>query len=535
MSDSAQKVNVAKASGIMMASLMLSRVLGILRETIMASQFGRTGLTDAYVLAFQVPDLIFFLIAGGALSSAFIPVFSEYWHTDRKKDAWRVFSSVTTIMVLALSVVISLAWVFAAPLSARVAPGKDADLIPLISAMSRIILPAQMAFFVGGIMIGTLYARHRYAAGGLGPNIYNVGIILGGLVLSQFVSPGIMGMAWGALIGAIVGNLIVPLIVMRRIGSEFRPVVDFRHEGVRKVFRLMAPVVLGLSLPGVYGLIMRGYGSYFPDGVNTALDLSNKLMQAPLGVFGQSFALAVFPALTQYFAQGRMDMYREQLARTLRTTLYVGLPVSALLFALSRDVVAALLQYGKFQAADTEIVAVCLEWFSLGIAAWCLHPVLMRAYFSMHRSLKPVIMGTITTGVFFGLMVLCANTALSYYGLPLASSLSAIVLALMMLIALRKDTGGLDLASIAGTFAKGLIGALLAGGLVYMLARFAPSGEGLGLGRNALAFLRLFGFGLIGVWVYYGVTRALGMPETEYVNRALARLTRRNQKQATDA
>jgi putative peptidoglycan lipid II flippase len=519
--------NVARASGIMMVSLTLSRVLGILRDTIMVGQFGKGAQTDAYVLAFQIPDLIFFLIAGGALSSAFIPVFSEYWHTNRKDEAWRLFGAVTAIMSVALLAIIAIAWVFATPLTMVLAPGKDPALVPLIAEMGRIVLPAQFAFFIGGLMIGTLYARQRFLAPGLGPNVYNIGIILGALVLSQFFSPGIKGMAWGALGGAFIGSFLIPLIVMRRLGSPFRPSFDLRHEGVRKVFRLMAPVVFGLSLPGVYGLIMRGFGSYYPDGVNTALDLANKLMHAPLGVFGQSFALAVFPALTQFFAQGRMDLYREQCARTLRTTLYVGLPVSALLLVLAHDVVAAVLQYGRFGAADTAVVARSLQWFSLGIAAWCLHPILMRAYFSMHRSVKPIVMGTVATAIFVGLAFVLGWTPLGFYSLPLASSISAIVLALMMLIALRKDAGGLDLAGIAATFGKGLLGAVAAGLVVYAGASLLPTGEGLGLGRNAAAFARLAVLGISGIWVYYGVTRALGMPETAYINRALGRLAAR--------
>lgn len=509
----------------MMASLFLSRVLGIARDTIMAAQFGRGAMTDAYVLAFQIPDLLFFLIAGGALSSAFIPVFSEYLHTQREGEAWHIFSVVTTVMTIGIGIFVVGASVFALPLTELIAGGKSPELMPLIAHMSRILLPAQLAFFIGGLMFGTLYARQRFVAPGLGPNVYNVGIILGALVISHYVSPGIVGMAWGATIGALLGNFLIPLLVMRRLGSHFTPSLDLRHPGVKKVFVLMAPVVFGLSLPGVYGIIMRGFGSYFPDGINTALDLANKLMQAPLGVFGQSLAIAVFPALTQFYAQQRMDMFRAQLARTLRTVLYITIPISVVMVVLAEDIVTVLFQYGKFKGSDTSVVAACVQMFALGIAPWCLQPVLMRAFFSIQSTVKPIVLGTLTTVVFFGLAWVLHLTPLGYLGLPLASTLSATLLAVAMLIVIARDIGDIDVRGLAVTAGKSLLASVAAGLVLFAGTQLLPYGTG--VGRNLWAFVRLGGVGLVAGWVYYWITRKLAMSETEYVERALARIDRR--------
>lgn len=505
----------------MMLSLFLSRVLGIVRESVMAAQFGLGPLTDAYVLAFQIPDLLFFLIAGGALSSAFIPVFSEYLHTDRAEEAWRVFSVVVTVMTLAVGGFVALAMAFAGPLAEVVAPGKGAELTPLIARMSQILLPAQLAFFVGGLMFGTLYAHQRFAVPGLGPNLYNIGIILGAIVLSHFVVPGIVGMAWGALAGAFVGNLVIPLFAMAKLGSRFSPSLDVRHPGVRKVFRLMLPVVLGLSLPGVYAIIMRLFGSYYPDGINTALDWANKLMQAPLGVFGQSLAIAVFPALSQFVAQARMDLYRGQLERTLKTVLYITLPISSLLFALAHDVTTLLFRHGKTSAQDVPTIAASLQMFCIGITAWCLHPVLMRAFFALQQSTRPIVLGTVTSAVFVGLCFGLRLTPMGYLGLPLASSLSAILLATMMLVAIRRQIGGLDLGGLGRTLAKSLVAAIFAGVVAWAGTLVWTAGAG----AFASGF-RAVVLGLVGAWAYYFVCRLMRMPETETIDRALARLTR---------
>lgn len=508
----------------MMASLFLSRVLGILRDTVMAAKFGVGIDTDAYRLAFQIPDLVFFALAGGALSSAFIPIFSEYFHTDREDDAWKLFSVVTTVMSAVIIAVIVVLFVFAEPVAHLVAPGKAPEVIPLIAHMSRIVLPAQFAFFVGGLMFGTLYARQQFAVPGLGPNIYNIGIIFGALVLSNFLFPPIVGMSWGALIGAIVGNLLIPLWAMRRIGAKFSPSFDLKHPGVKKVFVLMLPVVLGLSLPGVYGLIMQAFGSYYADGINTALDLSNKLMQAPLGIFGQSLALAVFPTLSQYFAQGQMGLYRSQLAATLKTVIYITVPVSVLMWVFAPDIVNLAFAYGKAGSADLSALVLCLRMFSIGIFAWCLHPVLMRAFFAMHKSVTPVVLGTLTTALFLGLSFVLRQTSLSYLALPLASSISAIALAAALLWAVaaqagREEGSAVDIGGIATTLIKAAIASAIVGGFCYLALLYLPAGSG--LGRNAWALGKLGVIGLGGFWAYYFLTRMLGMKESDYFDRVM--------------
>ncbi|MBX3118704.1 MAG: murein biosynthesis integral membrane protein MurJ [Fimbriimonadaceae bacterium] len=529
MSTESNAPNVGRAGTIMVLSLFLSRILGLVRESVMSGMFGASGYTDAYVLSFSVPDLLFFLIAGGALSSAFIPVFSEYWHTDRKEDAWKVFSSVVTIMALVITGFVIAAEIFAPQLSDMIAAGKlktgQEDLLPYITHMSRILLPAQLAFFIGGILFGTLYVRQIFAAPGLGPNIYNLGIIGGAVIISHFVSPGIIGMAWGALIGAVLGNLVIPLLAMRKLGSSYRFSLDTRHDGVRKVFKLMLPVILGLSLPGVFAILMRFFGAYYEEGVNTWLNYANQLMQAPLGIFGQSLAIAVFPALSQFFAQGQMDLFRHQLAASLRTTIYLSVPSAALLYVMAVPVVSSFFEHGKFHSGDTAQVAMLLGWFAIGIPAWCMHPVLMRGFFAAQKTVTPIILGTLTTGVFIGLVFVLKATALGYAALPLASSLAAIVLAIGMLIAVKPIAGGLDYEGIAVTFAKACLAALVAGAVAFGLlqaaaAIFGPVGKGWTLAFTAF-------FGLIAAWAFYYATKLLKMPEAAVLDRAMKKLDRK--------
>lgn len=502
----------------MMASLFLSRVLGIVRDMVAAALFGQNIHTDAYRIAFQVPDLIFFLVAGGALSSAFIPVFSEYIHTDRREDAWKVFSTVLCVMSAALVVLIGAAWVFAPQLAAVLCGDKQA-IVNEVAMMSRIVLPAQFAFFIGGLIMGTFYVMRVFTVPGLGPNVYNIGIIAGAALLGQVVEPGVAGMSWGALVGAIVGNLVIPILALPKIGVQFRPSFDTSHPGVRKVFRLMLPVVLGLSLPGVYALILQYFSTFYPEGSNSAVDAANRLMQAPLAIFGQSLALAAFPVLSQFWAQNNTDGFGDQLGKSLRTVLYLTLPVSAVMIAMPAPIVKALLEHGAFTPADTARTAAVLQTFAFGVAAWCLHPLLMRAYFSMQRNVRPIVMGTLATLVFLGigLWIVDRRAPVELFGV--AGSVSATLLVLAMIIDVRKVSDKVGVGSLLATFVKSGIAAGVAGATAYFAGNWLMTSVQV----KPLFISLLVLLGVCCLWVYYFATKALAMPEAATIERAMRR------------
>ncbi|MGH8103826.1 MAG: murein biosynthesis integral membrane protein MurJ, partial [bacterium] len=387
-----------RASAVMMTAILFSRILGQLRDTVIAYRFGQNETTDAYRAAFQLPDLLFFMVAGGALSSALIPVFSEYWNSGRKEEAWRVYSSVTNIMIGILLALVVIGEAIPYPIIRFMFPGFDAGRLDLTVQLTRIVLPAQIFFLLGGLMVSTLYARHHFLIPALGPNIYNLGIIFGGIVLAGPL--GIAGLAWGALLGAFLGNVLLPFWVMKRMGSHHLLVWDTRMEGTRQVFRLMIPVMLGLSLPGIYMLILRVLASWLQAGAISALDNANRQMQAPLGIAGQAIALAIFPTLAELAGKGDRAGLRGVLREGLQLVWYITLPATALLLVFAPDIGRVLLQYGKFGAADTEMVAAALRMFALGLFAWSGQALIARAFFSLKDSLTPMLIGSAVTAVF---------------------------------------------------------------------------------------------------------------------------------------
>ncbi len=515
---------VARAGGIMFASILLSRILGMARGSVMNAQFGIGLETDAYIIASRIPDMIFMLIAGGGLSSAFIPVFSDLLHKGKEKEAWKTFSAVTTLCALVAVVLIALAWGLAPWIVGFFQESKpDAVLEPAIRA-SRIMLPAQFAFLVGSVLLATLYARKQFAAPGLAPNVYNLGIILGATLLPRLFGLGIESMAWGALVGAMVGNLVLPALAMIKAGSHFTPSLDVREPGVRKFFVLLLPVILGFSLPSMVTIIVQKFAGYYGgNGINTILDASNNLMQAPLGFFGQALALAIFPVLSEYVAKDRMDLYREQVSKTLRTVIYLGMMSGGLMFALAPQIAHLLYGWGKAKGEVAALagIADCMRIFSFAIFAWCMQPVLMRGFFSLHKTLKPVAISTGITVLFIGLCALAVRTSPDYKSLIWATNLAAMILAVVLFFALEREVGALDRRGVVETVGKSALAAVVGGAVAYVGGLVLPAGKG-----HLLDALGLLLLGLVGFWAFFFVSRALKMPETAYLDRALARFKR---------
>lgn len=499
-----------------MASLFLSRFLGIIRDSIQASKFGIGPLTDSYRISFIIPDTIFFLVAGGALSSAFIPVFTEFITKDEEDKAWDLFSVITSFMTVIVSAAIAVLWVAAPALSAFFAHGKDPSLFPLITEMSRIVLPAQLAFFLSGLMFGCLYAKNRPSVPGLGPNLYNIGIIFGALVLSNFCTPGIVGMSWGAVLGAFLGNLVLPLIAIRSINAKFKVSFDLNTPGVKKVFRLMLPVVLGLSLPSVYLIIMQKFASEYGNGINTAVEYSDKLMRAPLGIFGQSMALAAFPVLSAYFAEKDFSGFKNQFERSCRTVIFLATPAAAILFGYASGIVALFYGHGRTTPESLIPVSNCLKFFAWGVIPWCIHPLLMRSYFATHQTKKPIIIGTVTTAFFFVLLLGLREAKMGYVLLPLASTVAAFVYVIVLGTALYRDIGGFRLDRIWQTLWKsGLAAAALSAVGYFLDERLLHISS-----KTAQAGL-LVVFILISAWIYYFICRLLKVDETHVVDQMI--------------
>lgn len=453
--DGGKAFGMARAAGIVMAATLLSRLLGMVRDIVIAHQLGAGVETDAYYAAFKIPDLLMYLIAGGALSSTFIPVFKEYLHTGKERRAWETFSVVATATVVLATAFVLLAEAFTPWFVRLLNPGYDAARVALAVPLTRIVLPAQIFFMLGGLLMGTLNARGQFLIPALGPSIYNLGIIFGAVVLLPH-GLGLPGLMWGALLGAFLGNLALQVVWVGRTGIRYRPSLQVLHPGAIKVWKMMGPILLGVSLPNVDQIINSLFASELPQiGSQSALQFAVRIMLIPIGVFAQALGIAILPTMAGQAAAGQRRAFKSTINQALRTILFVTVPVSALLFLLSEPIVTFLLQSGRFGHMGTLMTGSALRFYALGIFAWSAQAVLTRSFYALQDTRTPVISGTIMTVLFVMMNWLVVNTSdWGVGGLALATSIAATLHMGVMFILLHRRLRGLNDLVLAASLAR---------------------------------------------------------------------------------
>lgn len=514
---------VTKAAGIMMAAIFLSRVSGLFRDMVIAHKFGAGTAVDAYTVAFNLPDLIWFLLSIGALSGAFIPVFSEHWTKGEKDEAWKVFNIVGTFIFVLLTVIIILCEIYTPQLLPFVAKGGfagDPKMQAEVILLTRILLPAQLFFLIGGLVMGTLNTQQHFLTPALGPTIYNLGIMCGGLVLGDRF--GIEGLAWGALVGAFIGNFLLQVIVVRKFGAVFKPSLNLRHPSVKKIGKLVLPVILGLSLPYVDTWFNRFFAADMGESAEAALNYSNRLMQLPLGVFAQAAAVALFPTLAALAANSQYEEMKKSVNFGLRGLLMLTIPSSILMIVLAKPMIVMLYQSGKFTSADADLVTPALILYSVGIAGWAGQGIITRAFYSLQSGKVPAISGTvITLFLFIPLCFYLRETSLSYAGLALATSIAVTVHMLVLLEVLRRRLGGLYGKQILNSFIKVLAASLLSGATAWVILRYMP------VGTRMQALVGVFSASIPAIAVYVAMIFVLKLDEAKDVWEMISSKLRR--------
>ncbi len=471
---------VTKAAGLMMVAIAASRFLGLIREMLIARQFGQTGEVGAYSVAFNLPDLLYFFLSSGALSGAFIPVFTERLQKGKNKEAWQIFSIIACFMGLVLTAAIVASEIFAEPLvKIFAAPGyakNNPELIPLVVKLTRIILPCQLFFFMGGLMMGTLESRQKFNARAAGPVIYNLGIIFGAVILSRWFS--VAGLAWGAMIGSFVGNIGYTFYCMKKAGFEFHPSLNIRHPGVKKVGALALPVILGLSLPQIDVIINRWFATWVSPSGPAALNFANRLMQVPLGIFAQAAGTAILPTLSMYAAQRAFGEMRSAVSFGLRAILAINIPASIYMVIMADPITRAVYMSGRFTSADIGDTSTALVFYSVGLFAWAGQAIVARGFFAMQDTITPVVLGTIATIIFIPLNFILMKI-IGLGGLAFATSIAAAIHLAGLTWFLRGKIGGIEgrkiLDSLWRVCAASFVMGAVCIAILYGIARYAST------------------------------------------------------------
>lgn len=511
---------VARAAVIVMAGYVASKAVALLRDRVIAQTFGTGAALDAYYAAFNLPDLLFTLIAGGALATALIPVLAEYLTLEERgqERAWQLSSNVLTVILLATAALAAVVALLAGPLVAHViAPGFTPEQAALSAGLMRIILISTIIFSASGTLMGVLNARQHFFSPAFAPLFYNLGIIVGALVFARRLPPerAVYGLAWGVVLGAGLHLLShTPALIQHQ--ARLRPQLDWRDPGLRQVLRLMGPRVLALGVIKVNLLVQGNLASRLDEGSLSALTFAWGLMQLPETIFATAIATAVFPTLAELAGRRELETLRRTMMETLRAILALTIPAAVGLIVLGRSLIALLFQGGAFGNRSTDAVFFALQFYALGLIAHSLLEVVARTFYAQKDTKTPLYIAVGAMGLNFVLAVALLDS-LRHGGLALANSLAVGAEVLAGLWLLRGRLRGLEARATLRALAQIAVAAAVMGVAVWAWTVWQSGANVLTVG---------IGGAMIGVATYALVGLALGVEELRLVPALLLRRRR---------
>ncbi len=502
---------IARAAVLVMGLFLLSRVAGLAREMIIGARFGTSAELDAYQAAFRVPDLLFQLVAGGALGSAFIPVFTGCVARKDLKGGWRLFSAITNLVLVLLTALAAIL-ALAAPWLVRtvLAPGFTAAQQALTAELVRWMLISTVVFGVSGIVMGVLNSFQHFLLPALAPILYNLSIIGG----AWFLAPihGVFGLVLGVIVGAAL-HLDVQLFGLWWYGARYTPTFGLGDPKVREVARLMGPRVLGLAAVQVNFWVNTLLASALPAGSLAALNYAWLLMLLPQGIVAQGVATAAFPTFAALEAQGRRQELRRTVTTTLRGVLFLAIPAAAGLLVWRTPLVRMLLERGEFTPQSTALTTFALAFYSLGLIGHSAVEIQARAFYALHDTRTPVVIGIAAMALNVLLSVILRGP-LAHGGLSLANTIATTLEMLLLFALLARRISGLDWKGLWATTGKtAAASAVMAAMLAWASGQWSDGSKYL-VGIGGL---------LLGALVFVGVAFVLRTPELTLLRRLLPR------------
>lgn len=500
---------IAGGAIIIASFSLLSRVLGLVRDRLLFSRFGAGDTLDMYYAAFRLPDLVFNTLILGALSAAFVPVFLEYWHKD-KKEAWRIANTVLNTTLAILFVFGLAAFYFAPEIVQLIAPGFDLSKRLATAELTRIMLIGILFLGLSNVASSILNAFKRFTAFAVSPVMYNLGIIAGILILVPMF--GIKGLAWGVVVGSFF-HFFVQLPSIARLGFKYRFSLDWKNRGVRKIEKLMLPRTFGLAISQINQMVNTIIGSTLAAGSVAVFNAANNLQSVPIGIFAIPVAIAYFPVFSEAWVRKDMPHLIRSFSQAFRRLLFIAVPTAIFMILLRAHIVRLVLGSGEFDWPATIITARALAFFAISLFAQCLIPLIARAFYSLHDTKTPVIVNV---------FALALNAALAFplsrvygiAGLALSFSIASIVNLLVLWLLLHHRLGELDNKRIIRSSfficALAVVSGWALYGTLHLAAPLVDTRTGAGLLIQALAA------GLVGAGVYLGLARMFKLEEIRF-------------------
>jgi len=475
------------ATLLLMTAVLLSRVIGYIREAYIAWAFGAGPATDAYVAGFTIPDWLNYLVAGGTASITFVSIYTRFLAENREEDAQKTFSVIITVMTAVLGIGIVLAEIFTPQISRHLFSGFTAGQLELCVRLTRILLPAQIFFYVGGVVSAVLLSRRLFLLPAFGPLLYNAAIILGGLLLSRRI--GIASLAYGALAGSFLGPFLVNAIGAARIGTGYRISFDIRNPAFREWVRLSIPLMLGVSLVTADDWILRYFASGAVGDI-TRLNYAKRLFAVPIAVLGQATSQASLPFFARLFGEKRMQEFAETVNGSIYRIIATSLLATALMMAAALPLIDLVYRRGHFSFSDSQHTALYFFWFSLSLAFWSAQALYSRAFYAAGNTLTPMIASSLITVASIP-MYSALYRAFSTVGLAMASDVGIMANTLALAVLLhRRKLVRIDRLNW-GEIGKAGITALIAGMLSYEVGRIVMANNSRSADLRALGLIAL--------------------------------------------
>jgi putative peptidoglycan lipid II flippase len=464
-----------RSAGLVSLAVMSSRVLGLVREQVFAALFGASAQMDAFIVAFNAPNLLRDLFAEGALSTAFITTFTEKITKEGDGAAWRLANKVATLTAVFMSF-ITLLGIWAAPLITHLmasgftaTPGK----MELTIQLTRIMFPFIALVSLAALVMGMLNAKNVFGMPAMSSTFFNIGSIIGGVALAWYLDPhfgtrnygagSLVGMSLGVMIGGFL-QLVVQFPALRRVGYHFRPDFAWRDPGVRRILLLMGPAVIAASAVQVNVLVNRNFASLLGNGPVSWLSYAFRLMQLPIGIFGVAIGTVTLPVVSRSAAAGNTAEFRSILAKGMRLAFLLTIPSTIGLVMLARPIIALIYERRKFSPTDTAFTAEALQCYAVGLCAYAGIKVLAPAFYAIGKRNTPMMVSFLSIAVNYGL-----NQIFTFYlgwghrGLAFSTGLVALTNFALLYLLMRQQVQRLETRHMIATLAKlALAGAVLA-------------------------------------------------------------------------
>jgi putative peptidoglycan lipid II flippase len=518
--------NVVRSAGIVSLAVFSSRITGLLREQVLAAWFGAGATFDAFKIGFQIPNLTRDLFAEGALSSAFVPIFTEYLSKKSKEEAAKLANLVATAIIVVVGSLCLLGVIFSPLLVQIVASGfvKNPDKFELTVTMTRIMFPFLLLVALAAQAMGILNACNRFGVPATASTMFNLGSLFFGLLLGKMLGPYVgLGEIHGMAIGVVMGGalqLIWQLPSLHRVGFSFRPSFDWSDPGLRRILWLMGPAILGNAAVQINVTVNSNIASRLGDGPVSWLGYAFRFMQLPIGIFGYAIASATLPSISRSAAAQDFEQFKQTLSRSLGMVFVLTVPSAVGLAVLGESIVGAVYQLGEFSAADTLETARALSCYAIGLVGYAAAKVLNPAFYALNNSRVPMAVSLSSIAINFAVAVsLTAYAGFGFAGLALSTSSVAIFSAVALFVIMRKRLGGIYGRNLWRSFTRVTVASVAMAAAVWTSSSAIE--QWLGVTKTA----RLLDLAIsipLGLAVLYGACRLLGVPEFDFAVRAVA-------------